>query len=301
MARHSRDDKRLVFDVPEAGALLGLGRNASYEAAKNGDIPTIRIGRLLKVPKAAFDRLLNLADLEQTQLGPSPRQPTNSVCRQFRGDPKTAPKQNAPVEVPSGAAVDDQNPPDKKTTRPHGQCARCRQMGGQMSTLEPHPLADLFPPMEGAEYAALREDIRVNGLFDPITLYQGRILDGRNRYRACQEAGVGIATVEFDPKNHGDPRVWVISRNLKRRHLNESQRAMIAAKLANLDRGRPEENPPIGGIRAKQASEMLNIGKRSIERARVVQSKAAPELKTAVEKGHVSVSAAADIAANPDR
>jgi excisionase family DNA binding protein len=114
MARHSGDDKRLVLDVPEAGALLGLGRNASYEAAKNGDIPTIRIGRLLKVPKAAFARLLNLADLEQTQLGPSPRQPTNSVCRQFRGDPKTAPKQNAPVEVPSGAAVDDQNPPDKR-------------------------------------------------------------------------------------------------------------------------------------------------------------------------------------------
>jgi hypothetical protein len=158
-----------------------------------------------------------------------------------------------------------------------------------MRTLEPHPLVDLFPLMEGDEYAALREDIRVNGLFDPITLYQGRILDGRNRYRACEEAGVGIATVEFDPENDGDPRVWVISRNLKRRHLNESQRAMIAAKLANLDRGRLQENPPIGGISAKQASEMLNIGERSIERARVVRSKAAPELKTAVEKGHVSV------------
>jgi excisionase family DNA binding protein len=53
------DDGRLVYDVPEAGAKLGLSRNSSYEAAARGDIPTIRIGRLLKVPKAAFDRMLD--------------------------------------------------------------------------------------------------------------------------------------------------------------------------------------------------------------------------------------------------
>ncbi|MER8745856.1 helix-turn-helix domain-containing protein [Mesorhizobium sp. M1004] len=48
----------LVMTVPEAGAKLGLGRNASYEAAARGDIPTIRLGKLIKVPKAAFDRML---------------------------------------------------------------------------------------------------------------------------------------------------------------------------------------------------------------------------------------------------
>ena len=52
-------DNRLVYDVPEAGALLGLTKNASYEAAKRGDFPTIRIGRLIKVPKAAFHALIN--------------------------------------------------------------------------------------------------------------------------------------------------------------------------------------------------------------------------------------------------
>ncbi len=52
------DDGRLVYDVPEAGAMLGLTRNASYEAAKRGDIPTMRIGKLLRVPKAAFHKML---------------------------------------------------------------------------------------------------------------------------------------------------------------------------------------------------------------------------------------------------
>jgi excisionase family DNA binding protein len=49
---------RVVYDVPEAGAKLGLSRNASYEAAARGDIPVVRFGKLLKVPKVAFDRML---------------------------------------------------------------------------------------------------------------------------------------------------------------------------------------------------------------------------------------------------
>ena len=54
-------DKRLVYDVPEAGAMLGLNRNAAYTAAKRGDLPVIRIGKLLRVPKAAFDLMLQRA------------------------------------------------------------------------------------------------------------------------------------------------------------------------------------------------------------------------------------------------
>lgn len=54
----STDDARLVYEVPEAGKLLGLTRNGSYAAAKRGEIPTIRIGGLIKVPKAALHKML---------------------------------------------------------------------------------------------------------------------------------------------------------------------------------------------------------------------------------------------------
>jgi excisionase family DNA binding protein len=54
-------DERVVYDVPEAGRKLGMGRNAAYEAAARGEIPTIRIGKLLRVPKVAFDRMLEQA------------------------------------------------------------------------------------------------------------------------------------------------------------------------------------------------------------------------------------------------
>mgnify|MGYP006438829355 CR=1 FL=1 len=52
------DFERLCYDVPEAGAKLGLGKNQAYEAARRGDIPTLRIGRRLVVPKAAFHEML---------------------------------------------------------------------------------------------------------------------------------------------------------------------------------------------------------------------------------------------------
>lgn len=54
--------QRLVYNLwPEVGQMLGLTRNSTYEAAKRGDIPIIRIGKLLRVPKAAFDRMLQEA------------------------------------------------------------------------------------------------------------------------------------------------------------------------------------------------------------------------------------------------
>lgn len=55
------DDDRMVYDIPEAAAILGMGRNAAYEAAKRGDIPTIKIGKLIRVPKKALHALLDRA------------------------------------------------------------------------------------------------------------------------------------------------------------------------------------------------------------------------------------------------
>jgi hypothetical protein len=55
--------ENLTYEVPEAGAMLGLSRNASYAAAARGDIPVIKIGRLKKVPKAAWHRKLEMCDV----------------------------------------------------------------------------------------------------------------------------------------------------------------------------------------------------------------------------------------------
>lgn len=94
-----------------------------------------------------------------------------------------------------------------------------------MSTFEIHPLADLIPEMTGEEYRTLRADIDANGLREPITLHEGKILDGRHRYRACTELGIDPETRDYDGT---EPLVYVLSMNVHRRHLSTAQRAEVA-------------------------------------------------------------------------
>jgi N6-adenosine-specific RNA methylase IME4/ParB-like chromosome segregation protein Spo0J len=159
-----------------------------------------------------------------------------------------------------------------------------------------HPLADIFPLMQGEEFDALVADIKANGQQEAIVLHDEMILDGRNRYRACMAADIEPV---FRPFPGEDPLAFVISLNLKRRHLNESQRAMVASKLATLRQGARTDLSPIGEMSQGRAAELLNVGKRSVERAAEVRDHGAPELVRAVEHGAVSVSTAADIAQLP--
>src|SRR5262245_17994207 len=100
--------------------------------------------------------------------------------------------------------------------------------------LEAHPAADLFPLMVGEEFESFKADIAKNGQKVAIVTYKGQVLDGRNRHRACTELNIDPKTWEYPGDN---PLGYVISMNLLRRHLDESQRSMVAAKLANMKLG----------------------------------------------------------------
>lgn len=162
-----------------------------------------------------------------------------------------------------------------------------------------HPLANIFPLLEGALFDALVADIKANGVLDPLMMFEDMLLDGRNRWRAAEAAGVTITgkdIKQFDPKMDGDPLDWVISKNLHRRHLDESQRAMVAAKLATMPHGGDRTKSPIGDLKQADAAAMLNVGKRSVERAGIVVDDGVPDLVRAVEQGRVAVSAASELA-----
>jgi ParB-like chromosome segregation protein Spo0J len=158
-----------------------------------------------------------------------------------------------------------------------------------------HALAKLFPPMETTAFKELVADIKRNGLLHPITLYQERVLDGVHRQDACFEADIEPRYEKFFGD---DPVSFVLSNNLARRHLSESQRAMIAAKIAVLPKG---SHPPKGGGSAtsKQAARLLKTSARSVERAKTVQQKGTPELVAAVEAGDIGVRPAAELTKLP--
>jgi hypothetical protein len=133
-----------------------------------------------------------------------------------------------------------------------------------------HPLARIFPLLDGKPLEELVADIRANGLREPIVLHEGRILDGRNCYRACREAGV---EPHFQIFTGGDPLAYVISLNLKRRHLKQrSQQAqepeyvLLEARVADL-RGRLGQ--PLNRKRLKSlASQRIGQRNGAMERAR---------------------------------
>lgn len=167
--------------------------------------------------------------------------------------------------------------------------------------LEDHPLSAIFPLMADDEISALAEDIKANGQREPIWLLDRKILDGRNRSRACVLAGVEQRVELYEGD---DPLGFVISKNLRRRHLDTSQRAMVAAKIATAKRGGDHSANLQNGeqeITRDDAAKLLNVSTRTVADAAKVLAHGVPALQKAVEKGEASASAAASVAGLPKK
>ncbi len=170
---------------------------------------------------------------------------------------------------------------------------------------EVHPAASIFPPMTDDEFFALKEDIRSKGQREDVVLWEGKILDGRNRYRACQELGIDVQWRELPECD--DPIDYVLSKNLYRRHLTESQRAQCAADLATLRRGSNQhkaktEDVQICTSTIEQAAEAFGVSRRSVATAKHVADKGDKAVSEAVKAGAIKVSAAAKLVdAVPDK
>jgi hypothetical protein len=92
----------------------------------------------------------------------------------------------------------------------------------------------MFPPLSEEDFGKLAADIKLHGLRQHIVLYQGKILDGNNRYRACELAGIKPTFTDFTG-NDGAARNYVISVNIRRRHLSREDRTAIIEMLLKAD------------------------------------------------------------------
>lgn len=161
-----------------------------------------------------------------------------------------------------------------------------------------HTIADIFPLMDGQPLADLTEDVKTHGLREPIWLYEGQILDGRNRYRACLAVGVEPVFVDY---NGDDALGFVVSLNLHRRHLTESQRGMVGANIATLKQGEVGRNheKSESSMELSEAARLFNVGVETIKRAKQVIKNGVPELQQQVSAGNIKVRPAADISKLP--
>lgn len=175
-----------------------------------------------------------------------------------------------------------------------------------------HPVANIFPLIEGDALAELAADIKANGLREPILLDldDGSILDGRNRFRACALAGVEPHFETWDGK--GSRLGLVVSLNLHRRHLDAGQRGMVAARVVplfaeearqrQLKGVRPDlpANLPEGGdTRDKAAAAIGGVSGKTVDNARKVIEHGSPAVVAACDAGKLPVSIAAEIVDRP--
>jgi len=161
-----------------------------------------------------------------------------------------------------------------------------------------HEYANLFPMMDDNTFNSFVTDIKNVGLHDKIIMiYEDKILDGRNRYRACQ-----VLNIEPDFKKYigRDPLGYVLSLNLERRHLTESQKATVAVEILPLIEMEAKKRMSMGG-KGVERIPPLNQRKSRDDAAKVVGvnphyvsdakklKKEEPELFEKVKKGTITL------------
>lgn len=166
-----------------------------------------------------------------------------------------------------------------------------------LKNLEFHELADQFPLISDEETQQMADDIAKNGLLEPLVVLDGKILDGRNRYNACKLAEFKLRpsdVVDYEEEYEGeDPVVFVISKNIRRRHMTVGQRASVAAELyKRMAKG----DGTTAKERVKKVATAAGVAASSVEQAAHLAAKS-PEHAKQVKAGKKSLNKAAKEAA----
>jgi hypothetical protein len=162
-----------------------------------------------------------------------------------------------------------------------------------------HPACLAFPLLPDAELRELADDIKLRGLLNPVVVFRGQILDGRNRLAACEKAGVAPRFIEWS--GSGSPVEWVISTNLHRRHLSASQRAVVALDILPLLEREANQRQRLGpgkrvahdcakvnGKASEAAARLTRSGSRYVEAVKSIRA-TAPELIEKVRSGQLNI------------
>jgi hypothetical protein len=171
--------------------------------------------------------------------------------------------------------------------------------------IEPE-LKALLPRQTPEEIDILEKSLRTEGLRDKLTVWKRGpddfvLIDGMTRFEICERIGIPIDSSRYqivELKDMNGAKKWMLRNQLGRRNLTDTQRAMIGARLADLEKGANQHGTRDSTSQAK-AAEVVGVSRKSITRAKKVLKKGAPELIDAVDSGKVDVKSAAKVADLP--
>lgn len=160
-----------------------------------------------------------------------------------------------------------------------------------------HPLSAAFPAIGADDFQALKDSIENIGVQNPITLFEGMVIDGWHRYTAANDLGMECPSVELGDV---DPRDFVLAQNKARRHVTQAQLAMATtAVYAWAPAGKPKLHTECAVKTTAEMASIAGVHRNTIVQAQAVQAKAAPEVVEAVKSGAIGLPKAAAIAKLP--
>ncbi len=166
-----------------------------------------------------------------------------------------------------------------------------------MTTYALHPLSLIIPEASPEDFAALVASIHAVGQLEPVRLWQGRVIDGRHRLKACEQLGIepicrDVQPDEVDGGTEAALLAYVLALNINRRHASTSQRALAAARVVNTGHGGDRSKPQICDLTRERAATLFNVGARTIDQARQLIAEADPRVVDLVASGVLTINAA---------
>ncbi len=172
----------------------------------------------------------------------------------------------------------------------------------------------LIPPLHADELAQLEENILAHGCRDPLTTWNGLLLDGHNRLAICRKHGIPFGTKSIELADRSQAVEWIIKNQFGRRNLPPYVRTKLALCLEEVIAERAKANQvrkPADSVPQNSAEQVAPIETRNeiaklagvshdtVDKVKTIQKSGAPELIASVSRGDVSISAAADVATLP--
>ncbi len=238
-----------------------------------------------------------------------------SVPPSVGNDGGSVPQSQEPKDEGLAQAKNTQDEDGSQAVEPQGNQESAPTDNAPPEKYGVHPAAKIFPMMEPDALNELAQDIKTNGLQQPVVIHDGMVIDGRNRLEACKQGGIEPTYIEWTGK--GSVVTWVLSVNLHRRHLTDQQRAMIAARVAeqfsaeakersaqNLRKNKDvvdesnQSTPGLGRL-TERAAAVMNVSPSAAKKAAKVLKSGDEQLTKAVDTGKVSIDAAAQVASLP--
>jgi N6-adenosine-specific RNA methylase IME4 len=172
-------------------------------------------------------------------------------------------------------------------------------------------LQTLIPPLSNEEFKQLERNILEEGIRDPLITWNGILIDGHNRYRIAQEHDINYETLEKEFENIFLVKVWMIYNQFGRRNLSNYQRSVLALQLEDVFKEKAKENLILSGenfgkgspilanpieIKSidtrKEISKVANVSHGTLDKVKVIQSNATPEVKARLNTGAMSINEA---------